>query len=467
MKGLDLFEVLEPADFDSVKDVSVNIKKKLSKPSKLVKKKIRQIPRRDGHFILRPKSTVIAVVCAALLISLSLVACTNNNIRNWILSLFDVTPQITEKTFVNTHAEGPKYDLKIYPGFLTINLNSSTPKIFVYEDVHFTQEEMKHCSGSFEGYSFSFDYFINDRAMATSNIETDLRSFSVDYLPGSTTKAIASVSREIAETDTFYDIWLLDLITGKIEPLIDRTDADWFEHAEIPDNDRGIFTSRRYAVNVQPSYDGRFILFESNRDFYPVLNNAGQMGSSHSYIFDMETGDEWRVDPEAVPWADKGIWINDQMILFNSDGPSMQIYDAVKKKVVKEISIQTQITSTNGTVYSILDIGDSYIFTDLLTEEQFRIEKKVSWESDIITTSNGDRYYTEIFEKGICLYDLKTHIRIDFPYAYLDCPYTISFIDKNTVLLVTYKEGDYQPRFYMLYINNNTHRCTEVKILPD
>ena len=73
MKEFDLFEVLDPADFDSINNIRIKTKKK---PSQTVKKRIRQIPKQDRHFILRRKPVLIAVICAAILIVLSLAACT-------------------------------------------------------------------------------------------------------------------------------------------------------------------------------------------------------------------------------------------------------------------------------------------------------------------------------------------------------------------------------------------------------
>lgn len=399
MKEFDLFEVLDPADFDSIDAIHIKTKRK---PSQSVKKRIRQIPRQDRHFTLKWKPVWIAAICAAILIVLSLAACTNESFRNWFMSFFDITPQITEKNVIKT--EDGRYNYNVYNGFIVTNPNTQDTKVFEYEDGHFTQKQLQHCSGSFQGYHFSFDYFINDRAMAVSNIESDLESFLVDYLPGSTPQAIASIAREIGEADKVYDIWLVDLITGKIAPLIDRSAADWFEQAEIPEEYLGEFTSRRYAIDAAPSKNGRFILFESNRDFYPILNNSGKMGSSRTYIHDRKTGAEWKIDPDMVPWVGNKYWINDHMILFNAEGPSMQIYDAMERKVIKEFTIDTEIVVINNTVYSILDTGDTYIFTDRLTEKQFQIEKS-TWRPLQTSGSDGNCYYTNVFDDGCSLYD--------------------------------------------------------------
>ncbi len=459
MKEFDLFEVLEPADFDSINTIRIKTKRK---PSKSVKKRIRQIPKQNRHFILKRKPVLIAAVCAAILIVLSLAACTNESFRNWFMSFFDITPQITKENVIET--EDGRYNYNVYDGFIVTNPNTQNTKVFEYEDGHFTQKKMQHCSGSFQGYHFSFDYFINDRAMAVSNIESDLEGFRVDYLPGSTTKAIASISQEIGEADKFHDIWLVDLITGKIEPLIDRSTADWFEQAEIPEEYLGEFTSRRYAIDAEPSKDGRFILFESNRECYPVLNNSGKMGSSHAYIHDRKTDAEWKIDSDMVPWGGNKYWINDRMILFNAEGPSMQIYDAIERKIIKEFTIYTEIFWTNNTVYSILDTGDTYIFTDRLTEEQFQIEKS-TWESLQASGSDGNCYYTNVFDDGCSLYDLNAHTRIDFPYGYLDADnFSVFFMNDNTMLFCANKEGEDQPRFYIANMTDTTYQYTEAKI---
>ncbi len=469
MNNLELFEVLELSDFDDVSQIDIQISEKSNKSMK--SNIMSRISYKNSKRLLH-KMIIISAACLLLAFSISITALANDEFRQFVFTILNVTNKIADgdkqQNIVKTFEFGNEY--VVHEGFIITNKGNTNEKVFEYQNGKVVISNRLSCSGVYnyldKPIKFSFDFYIHKDGIYVINQNSNLK-FSLSKWPNDISKAVFIVlgvdTNDILENgmtvtnNAFVDSWLIDLKTGKLEPLVNREGANDFLGKKIISVDKvydGTYVSykTRNFAEVDMGKDENYILFKSNRNHFPADEKYDY------YIHDRITGDEWFIQMPTKDIPYKVYWVDDYTVAFLhliNNKVVVELYNVKDRTFKVSGKYNTdEFAHANASLYEIAYDKEEYKFTDIFCGKKLNIKNsKILGQSIIASWSQYDCYVVQT-EQGLYAFNLKlgTCLFLTKQDLHADKILFPGFVDQNVMLICTESVGDSFPSFYFVTV---------------
>lgn len=343
---------------------------------------------------------------------------------------------------------------------------------YYYENKKMTQKNFKQCSGEFdfEGRKipFSFHYAFSPKSILTvyDRITSSIQ-FQLIKIPNENNSAVFYIQRINAETPDKEDInmadcWIINLSTGELSPLVDRSASSSF-YEKTGETSRYDFASTPIF-----SSDGQNFFFKTNRDYFPEQKYD-------LYIYDMKSGEEWIVKlPDRAAYLFNAVnidcrWISNDVIAIESRDENnteswFEIYNVDTKSFTqsKKVSYMSgRAVSVSNSVYYISQDGNK--MENLLTGDKKDINLDI-FPSVFpeVNNSYGNKILhfdlnIDTSDRKIQIYDVQNNSKLTLTANDLNCQEIneCHFYDENILLVAvddTKSEIDLNEKYRYIFI---------------
>lgn len=374
-----------------------------------VEKKVGQNHREKGY---QWPLGAVAGVALCIVVSVSAAAAVSQDFRGWVIEqLFgtDETGEDAENAQVSitkvTLPEG--YNL-LEDGFLIANYDSEEEEI-VYraEQGELIKCEKKHMESSIdvdgETYHFSFDYAQDEWRIHGYNYEGSV--VNVRGYKNTENKAIIWLMM-----GRLWESYYLDLSTGALTPVVNESKLPELMASVTAASDEAIIA---YAVEIEVSPEGTYLLYQSNRDWLPTDSSEEYESTADEYEWFLRnniTGEEIKLEeaPGMLHTNEIGFLDDTHISIASSDKeevteiePGVYYIDEGDPGVYNcetgewtwmEPGPELDSTYNNSLIYAVSE-GEGEVYYDMWTKETY----------DLSTDDEWDYMYSYVGRDIICL----------------------------------------------------------------
>ena len=268
-------------------------------------------------------------------------------------------------------------------GFLMMNGETEDEKIYAVSDGELKLCDLKHIQGNIEfhgkSYGYSFDYALQGRRIRAQNFE-GAAMFVSGQMPEDNTAIVWF------EMENLWNSYYLNLDTGEVVSVVDDGQIEALTAKKYPwtevsmDGDEEVNIPRegfvKYAVDVQMSPEGTYLLYASNRDNLPTDDSQEyDPDQKEWFVKNRKTGEEKKLEGVSGYLHQNEIGFIDDThiaIAYMLDDGAPAVYDCE----TNHLEVYAPVDGSNYGNSLIYEMGadeQGIVFYDLWTNENYKI----------------------------------------------------------------------------------------------